>query len=61
MDSTASTLWRASEFSGAKSRYAEGPGYVPESNQGYDGFQDPSTERCIRSYGPAIKRYAVRY
>jgi membrane-bound lytic murein transglycosylase MltF len=61
VDSTASTLWRASELSGAKSRFAEGPGYVPESNQGYDEFQDPSTERCIRSYGPAIKRYAVRY
>lgn len=36
-------------------------GSVPESNQDSSGSLDRSTARCIRNYGPAIKRYAGRY
>ena len=61
MDSAASAPWRANGLSGTGARNAEESGYVPESDRGYSGFLDPSTERCIRSYGPAIKRYAGRY
>lgn len=61
VDSAASTLWRANGLLGTGVRNTEEPGYGPESDQGNSGFLDPSTERCIESYGPAIKRYSGRY
>jgi membrane-bound lytic murein transglycosylase F len=36
-------------------------GSVVGSTQDDTELLDPATERCIRSYGPAIKRYAERY
>lgn len=61
VDPAASSPGRANELSGGWIRHTDELGPVPENNQGYSGFQDPPTERCIRSYGPAIKRYAGRY
>ena len=34
---------------------------APEYTQDSAGGLDPSTKRCIRIYGPAIKRYSSRY
>ena len=61
MESAAASSWQGNELSGGWTLNANLPGSVPDRNQGYSGFQDASTEQCIRSYGPAIKRYAVRY
>ncbi len=36
-------------------------GSVVGNSEDTSGFLDPSTERCIRSYGPTIKRYSQRY
>ena len=34
---------------------------LPRDDSGSSGSLDPFTEHCIRSYGPAIKRYAGQY
>jgi membrane-bound lytic murein transglycosylase MltF len=34
---------------------------MPGVDEDTSGLLDPSTEQCIREYGPAIKRYAGRY
>ena len=59
--SAPSTPGGAGGFSGTGIPRGEGSGYVPENIQGYPGFHDPSTERCIRSYGTSIRRYAGQY
>jgi membrane-bound lytic murein transglycosylase MltF len=61
VDSATSTPWRVIELFGADAPDKEVFESVPVRNQEFSGLRDPSTERCIRSYGPAIKRYAGRY
>jgi membrane-bound lytic murein transglycosylase MltF len=61
VDSAESAARRADEFSGPGTHFTEPPGRVPGSFQGFSEFLDPSTERCIRIYGPAIKRFAGQY
>jgi soluble lytic murein transglycosylase-like protein len=34
---------------------------VPEGTQDSSVSLDPSTEQCIRKYGPAVRRYAAQY
>ncbi|HTY59008.1 MAG TPA: transglycosylase SLT domain-containing protein [Bacteroidota bacterium] len=36
-------------------------GSAPDSTSDDAGLIDPPTERCIRTYGPTIKRYSERY
>jgi soluble lytic murein transglycosylase-like protein len=61
VDSVASTPGWANKLSGSGIHNAEEPGSEPETYQGWSAYRDPSTEQCIRSYGPAIKRYAGEY